>query len=420
MFTKASWLATPLLTLGLLCAAIPAGANTLYVATTGSDSNPCTQVSPCATFNRAQAVAAGGDTVLVASGSYASQTISGSAKSSTVKFQPVTGATVTLSGLSVQTSFVEVDDMISTGGCDTEPANGGSSSTATHNTFRNMSCRTWFIIGQDILVSGGSVGPYDACSGSGTEDGVDIWQSGSGIASTRITFDGVSIHDITDHGNQCAGTSRSGSHVDCMQILAGHFITVRNSQFYNCPTSDIIARPYQDTLNDITIENNFMQEVVTPGAALNLGNSADRISGTNVVRYNVIQSTSVIFGQGGTVDLYGNILATGACQAGTTFERNVFSPSWSATCGTGAKKANPLYVGPTPSPAYLNGIVPNYRLAATDTVAMDAGDPTRFPAIDIDGHARPQGAGPDAGASEYGGTTAQLPQPPTSLQAIIQ
>ena len=159
MSTRASWLATRLLGLGVLCAAISAGANTLYVTKTGSDSNSCTQVSPCATFNRAFAVAAGGDTVQVAGGSYAAQNISGSAKSSMVTFQPVTGATVTLAGLSVQTSFVAVNNMTATGGCDTEPANGGNPSAATHNTFRDMSCQTWFIVGQDILVSGGNVGP---------------------------------------------------------------------------------------------------------------------------------------------------------------------------------------------------------------------------------------------------------------------
>lgn len=402
----------------ILAIGISASASTLSVTRTGSDSNACTAAAPCASFNRAFAVAAGGDVVQVGAGSYPSQSISGTAKGSTVTFQPVTGATVTLSGLSVSTSFVEVDNMAATGGCDSEPAGGGNPSAATHNTFKNLACQSWFIVGQDILVSGGSVGPYDACSGSGPEDGVDIWQN-SNVASSRITFDGVKIHDITDHGNECSGTSRSGSHVDCMQILAGHFITVRRSQFYNCPTSDIIARPFQDTLNDIIIENNFMEEVVSPGAALNLGNSTDKISGTNIVRYNVIQSASVIFGQGGTVDIYGNIIATGSCQAGTTFEHNVFNPSWSASCGTGAKKAAPSYVGPNPSPAYLTGAVPNYRLTASDTVAKDAGDP-RFPSTDIDGNPRPVGAAADAGAFEFGSVATGIPAAPSSLTAVVQ
>src|SRR5437868_903583 len=44
-----------------------------YVSPSGSDSNACTQSSPCLTFNRAYHVAAPGDTVQIAGGSYGSQ-----------------------------------------------------------------------------------------------------------------------------------------------------------------------------------------------------------------------------------------------------------------------------------------------------------------------------------------------------------
>src|SRR6266581_1049682 len=51
--------------------ATPAFATTRYVATTGSDSNPCTLAFPCATPDHAfNAVAVAGDTVSVAAGTY--------------------------------------------------------------------------------------------------------------------------------------------------------------------------------------------------------------------------------------------------------------------------------------------------------------------------------------------------------------
>src|SRR5206468_9078804 len=52
------------------------GAANLYVSPTGNDANPCLQVSPCASFNRAYQIALPGQTVQVAGGTYGSQVIS--------------------------------------------------------------------------------------------------------------------------------------------------------------------------------------------------------------------------------------------------------------------------------------------------------------------------------------------------------
>src|SRR5439155_1751260 len=49
--------------------ATPSGPS-LYIATTGSDTNLCTQAAPCKTFTRANALATPGTTVHVAPGSY--------------------------------------------------------------------------------------------------------------------------------------------------------------------------------------------------------------------------------------------------------------------------------------------------------------------------------------------------------------
>ena len=88
----------------------PPSGTTLYVAVSGSDSNPCIQSAPCKTFAAAYKLATPGTTVLVGSGSYPSQTIPWDVtKTSTacdgytdpivtsgcVTFTPVGGATVT-------------------------------------------------------------------------------------------------------------------------------------------------------------------------------------------------------------------------------------------------------------------------------------------------------------------------------------
>src|SRR2546422_4739593 len=53
-----------------LGASLTGTAKTWYVATDGSDSNPCTQRAPCATIVRASTLAHPGDTVLVEPGRY--------------------------------------------------------------------------------------------------------------------------------------------------------------------------------------------------------------------------------------------------------------------------------------------------------------------------------------------------------------
>lgn len=70
---------------------VPGGGTTYYVATTGSDSNPCTSSQPCATFLHATSLMQPSDTTAVEPGTYPPQmiTVSGTAA------QPVT---VTASG----------------------------------------------------------------------------------------------------------------------------------------------------------------------------------------------------------------------------------------------------------------------------------------------------------------------------------
>lgn len=64
-----------LLCIGLVTAPANATSTTLYVATTGSDSNPCTAAQKCLTISHAVSVADAGSTIDVASGTYVDDNI---------------------------------------------------------------------------------------------------------------------------------------------------------------------------------------------------------------------------------------------------------------------------------------------------------------------------------------------------------
>jgi hypothetical protein len=65
---------------------------------------------------------------------------------------------------------------------------------------------------------------------------------------------------------------------------------------------------------------------------------------------------------------------------------------WSsmAPCSTTDRQAPPGFVNPSAFDLHLR----------PDSAAVDRGDPTSYPATDIDGEARPRGGAPDAGADE--------------------
>ena len=384
-----------------------------------------------------------GTTYYVADGSYAAYTFNDAASGTTaitvVKATAADhgtgtgwlatygdGASTFASLRIVSTGYVDVKGIVVTAGIDIEPPSGGLPSATHHITLRGITAQSLGVVGQDILVQGGSFGGFNACDVNNPEDIIQVWQSpdsgGTYHAATRVTFDGVTVHDVTDNGNLCAGLSTSGRHVDCMQILAGHFITIKNSRFYNCATSDIIARPFRDTLNDIVVENNFFQEVMSPGASINFLSDNDLISGTNIFRYNSMSGTLLVgtatLAAGASIQVYGNIhQGTWNCLSYVTYSYNIYT-SGSTLCGAHSLLGTPKFVGPVPAPSYL-GPAPDFHLAADDTLARRAGNAAAYPATDIDGNPRAVGGAPSIGADEFGSSgTSTPPAPATNVRVI--
>ena len=355
-----------------------------FVSTVGSDAGVCSAVAPCRSFDRAYRVAAPGEVVEVAAGSYPSQRIDKDASktsASDVVFRPAAGATVTLAYLDIAGSHLEVRDLTATAGVDVD-----SNPIDTRDvTLRNISGRSLFLRADDVSVIGGSYGGFNGCDAGMPEDGVKLW-SDSSRGADGITLDGVLIHDIRRTG--------CDRHTDCIQIYSGTNHTIKNSTLVNCPTTGIIARPSgsSQALANITIENNYFGSVLDGSEAINIGTSPDRCSGI-VVRYNTVVNESSSFdcvtpsGSPGSL-VEGNIISIGAGND-AVFRWNVFRPG-SAVTGTGAVQC---------APSYRNASAGDWRLTATDSCARGRGNSQSHPTADHEGEPRPQGT-IDAGADE--------------------
>ena len=362
----------------------PTGTATLFVSASGSDSGPCSSAAPCRSFDRAYRLARPGQVVDVAAGSYDRQTIEkdpSKAAADDVLFRPAAGATVTLGGLTVRGSHVELRDMRLVG-----DGSVGSDPIDTRDvTLRNLTGRSLFLRADDTRVIGGSYGGFNGCDSGMPEDGVKLWSDGNRGAN-GIVLDGVRIHDIRRTG--------CDRHTDCIQIYSGTNHTIKNSTLVNCPTTGIIARPSSSSqkLENITIENNYFGAVLDGSEAINIGTAPDRCSGM-VIRHNTVASESSSFdcltasGAPGSL-VEGNIIRVGS-DDDAVFRFNVFRPG-SARPGIGAVGC---------SPAFRNASAGDWRLAASDTCARGRGNPSSHPATDAEGEQRPQGT-VDAGADE--------------------
>lgn len=420
--------------LAILCSLLPIlaisvlqlrAAGTWFLSPTGSDAHGCTNgtTDACLTFARGYAVASAGDTVQVAAGSYGAQTVNGTKGGAVVTFigvtsgsytQPCLGASAPttcswgtiVNSLALSGSNLEVDNVAAK--YDATSLNPGefdigtftaNSLSSSNITIRNGTAQTVFIVAVDgAFVIGGSYGNYDPCQSTSTnEDGIDIYESGGTprVSTNNVNLTGITMHDVTDHGNSCAGLPGAGRHVDNVQILDSAHLTIQQSLFFNGPTDNIIARPFTLTMSDMTIQNNYFGPVTNPGNGVLFGAFGTDVCGGTCT----YQSNTELQGYSGvsTVIVRGNIMDNFACTS--TYDHNVFI-SGSASCGspavTGFSTAN---FTSTPSPAYQNGNVPNYNLLTGTTSAHNAGNPTTFPLTDIYGTTRP--SPPDAGAFQF-------------------
>jgi hypothetical protein len=371
----------------------PASANLWVDASGGTCSRQATpgayqDAQACSSISAAFSAASAGDTIVIKNGSYGSQSLSGSAKSSAVTFYAETYQSVLVGGLSISVDKVNVYGVSGSG---TGNSRGSLDLTSAGtgvlvDGFRGSSI---WISGDHITVQNGEFGNNNTDLVNSELDLVKVWN-----ASSYITFKNNIFHDH----HQKSSSNDTTYHNDIIQFYpGGSNITIDGNIFYNGPTSNIQAGG--GALNNWIVQNNYFGDPVDGGNMLAWGQAT---MGSLIFRNNVIGGSIGFINNesGGTINISGNIYlsSVSACtvQGSPSGGYNVFPASGGVTCGSNARRCAPTWLNGTPAGTNNYDI----RLAPSDTCAIDHGNPSSYPSTDFYGNARYAGSAPDAGAYE--------------------
>jgi hypothetical protein len=362
----------------------------LFVAPNGWDQNACSPNSPCATFDRAYHAAQPGQTVEVAGGVYAPQTITPDATKNSatarVRFMPAPGASVSVLGpIKITGSHVEFDNFTAK----TWAAMAGQTARVTDVVMRNMTVSSFGIFGaSNVQVLGGSVGPaVDTSSNI-----ANCYQCT--YTPSNIVVSGVFFHDYV--------RTSSLVHMECLHVWPATQLRVTDNKFRNCAIMDLFLSNYGSgaNLNSITIENNVFDLPGSLAGGLSHGfyslviGPFGRTASNILIDYNSFLAAPNFSPNAS----YSNVRVDSnvgpfpqfACTyggAGITFAYNVWG---GAVCGPTDIQAPSGFQSPGSLNLYL----------LPGAAAINHGDPSSYPSSDINGQARPIGGRADAGAYE--------------------
>jgi hypothetical protein len=218
---------------------------------------------------------------------------------------------------------------------------------------------------------------------------------------TNVLIDHVYIHDFR--------RGYDGDHPECIFIVGGNGITIRNSRFVRCDVFSIFAGApwFGDGLppiRNVLIENNFIDASTLDGRyscdgsacsywSVRFSSDWSRLDNFRIA-YNSAKmpmALGAIATPRSNFVFVGNAMPLGACLDGAAYRHNVFSGK--EKCSSSDKAVDDLgFIAP-------DAPEPDLRLQPRSP-AVDAGDPRDYPRRDIFGRSRPLGRAPDAGAQE--------------------
>ena len=395
---------------GIFVYSTRAAGGVFYISPTGNDSANCTVSAPCQSISRAYTVAAAGDVIEVAAGTYGRQVISSGTKAVTI--QPANGAIVIFGTTSIQASNITMKGI--TIQRNDDPGLAATLEAGGSNlTFDGVNVDTKRIDGRQGLYANGSNNTFKNGSSHDVQD-----EKAALISGTNNTFDNFDFYN--------AIFQTDGVHMECAYVIGADGLVIKNSKFWNCAVMDVFVTRGSwynaPKYGNLTFENNVFSHPTLGsgwhyyGLAFGDALAYDAASTDGIkVRYNTFENDVLVdpsITWGGASEWVGNVGGGWPCKSGMNFRYNV-----GTKCSTSDKAVSPASSTQTTvsGQKWANPSTLDFHLTATSP-AIDAGDPTSYPAKDKDGKTRYIGAAPDAGAFEYGtgGST-----PPQSLKGDI-
>ena len=414
-----------------------ASATGYYVATWGSDSNPGTEDLPWRTISKAADTLVAGDTVYIKEGTYNERVIPQNSGSpgNYITYTAYPGHTVTIdgTGISVYPSglfLIENKDYIKVSGLRIEnyhPENGAAFGIYIYNGCDHI------IIENNFISNTGGCGIY-AYRGSSSNIIIDnnevshtnldpTWDqeviSLAGVNTFEIKNNHVHdvIHIAIDAKADCKNGKIYGNLVHNVtdSVMSGSLgiyidgaydIDIYENVVYDISCGGIVLgleRPTWDDIKKVNIYNNIVydseygvmiwpacQETIEDIEIINndcYNNDLDGIFVGDLPIQNLTIRNNIVDGN----NRYQiQIVNTGKI-TGLAVDHNLINGS-TQYYGTDYIEGNPKFVNP---------VTANFHLQA-DSPAIDSGSSVGAPSNDFDGILRPQGAGYDIGAYEFG------------------
>jgi hypothetical protein len=365
-----------------------------FVSPSGSDSNPCSENSPCATPDHAFNLASPGQTVQVAAGTYNYNNGAAQFTKSGTADDYITVTCATRGACKIQNSVTGNSAVVVLGG--SYITFDGFEVTNTSSTGNNLGL---YVTTSFVNITHNTIHHIETDCSSNGGGGIQIAGSGSSNSDLHnITIDGNLIYDISYRGGspscpastvqtdgillESAGTANQVTNNIVYHTSGGWGILVGNSNASNVDVNSVIA-------------NNTVFSTAMGGIIIMSGN------GTTISN-NIVADTGQLSGrcgvsapQGVAVTYLNNDLWNNAggnyCLEWGTSDQSVHS--------------NDISVNPALGTTFVNwqadGSGDYHEKAGSPTIDKGSSSAGLAPKVDYDGNPRPQGSGYDIGAYEF-------------------